>query len=197
MDLSGIAGLGPKRLAALHRAGIRSLTDLLYNIPRTWLDRTRVHSIAEIIPDQRVVLVGTIVRAGVLRGRRSRFSATLRDASGTIELLFFSGVPQWNQKLTVGSRWVAMGKVSQFRSLQLVHPELQPLDGDETFGGGIVPIYSISEEMRQLRMENRFFIKLYSPVFKQPHLHMPQAAPLELTDYLGLKPVLENLRRLH
>jgi len=197
MDLSGIAGLGPKRIAALESADIRSIPDLLYNIPRNWLDRTRLNRIAECTADQRVVLVGTIIRAGVLRGRRSRFSATLRDETGTIELLFFSGVPSWSKRLEIGSRWVAMGKVSAFRSLQMVHPELQPMDEEENFAGGIVPIYSINEEMRKLRMENRFFIKLYAQVFKQPNLHLPKGAPLELTEFLGLRPIVDNLRRLH
>jgi len=181
MDLSGIAGLGPKRIAALESAGVRSLSDLLYYIPRTWLDRTRVDAIANCIPEQRVVLVGTIVRAGILRGRRNRFSATLRDSSGTIELLFFSGVPQWSKRLEPGSRWVAIGKVSSFRTLQLVHPELQPIEEEENFAGGIVPVYSINEEMRKQRMENRFLVKLFAQVFKQPNLHLPKAAPEELT----------------
>lgn len=197
MDLSGIAGLGPKRIAALEEAGIRSLGDLLYNIPRTWLDRSRLDKIATVVADQRVVLVGTIIRAGVLRGRRSRFSATLRDETGTIELLFFSGVPQWSKRLEIGSRWVAMGKVSAFRSLQLVHPELQPMDAEEEFSGGIVPVYTITDSMRKQRMENRFFQKLYAQVFKMPNLHVPRAAPESLTRWLGLRPVVDNLRRLH
>lgn len=197
MDLSGIAGLGPKRLSALEEAGIHSLPDLLYNIPRTWLDRTRVDPIATCRPDSRVVLVGTIVRAGVLRGRRSRFSATLRDESGSIELLFFSGVAQLSKRLEAGSRWVVMGKVSKFRNLQLVHPELQPMDEGEDFSGGMTPIYTITESMRKQRMENRFFVKLYTQVFKLPNLHLPKAAPQELTEFLGLRPVLDNLRRLH
>ena len=40
-----------------------------------------------------------------------------------------------------GMRFVAIGTVSEYRGLQLVHPELQPIEDDADFKGGIVPVF--------------------------------------------------------
>ena len=45
MEISQLPGLGPKRAEALRKAGLGSVADLLYNIPRTYLDHTKVTQI--------------------------------------------------------------------------------------------------------------------------------------------------------
>ncbi len=197
MDLSSLPGLGPKRVRALNEAGYRSIVDLLYNVPRDWVDRTRITPIADCKPDAKVILIGHIARAGMIRGRKSRFTAYLDDGTGQMSLVFFRGANHWAKNLTVGSRWMAIGKVNDYRGLQIVHPELQHMEEETAFEGGIVPVYSISEVLRESRMEQKFFRNLYAQIFKMPNLSVPNGCPKELTEYMGLKPVLENLRRLH
>ena len=77
MEISQLPGLGPKRVEALRKAGLNSIADLLYNIPRTYLDQTKVTAIGNCRAGERVVLIGKISRSGIVRGRRSRFVATL------------------------------------------------------------------------------------------------------------------------
>ena len=197
MDITHIPGLGKKRLEILQAAGIADIPTLLRNIPRNWLDHTRINTVASCHADENAVIVGTISRCGPLYGRRARFQAWLRDASGELLIVFFSAVPYWQKRITLGSRWVAIGKVQHFRGVQMVHPELQPLDIEEDFKGGIVPVYPISEEMRESRMEQGFFRKLYTQVFAAPWLHLQDACPTELLAALGFRTELENLRWLH
>ena len=65
MDLSNLPKMGPKSLEALKSAGIVSLADFLFNIPRTYLDQTKVTPIGNCRVGEKVVLIGTIKRAGV------------------------------------------------------------------------------------------------------------------------------------
>lgn len=197
VDLTHIPGLGAKRIEVLEGAGIRDLPSLLRNIPRSWLDRTQLNSISTCKPESTAVLVGSISRCGPVFGKRPRFQAWLRDSTGEISLLFFSAVAYWKKRITPGTRWVAIGRVQSFKGLQMVHPELQPLDGEEEFQGGIVPVYSISETMRASRMEQGFFRKLYAQVFQAPWLRLHDACPTPLLQNLGFQPELQNLRRLH
>lgn len=197
MDLSSLPGLGPKRLKALSDSGFHSVSDLLYNVPRTWLDRTRLDKVAESRAGENVIFIGKIVRAGLVRGRTSRFVAVLSDGSGEVNLVFFRGAKHWSSAITVGSRWCAIGKLGDYRGLQLVHPEMQRMEEDEEFSGGIEPVYSITEAEHSAKIEQRFFRNLYAKIFAMPNLSVPNAPPKELTDYMGLFPVLENLRRLH
>lgn len=197
MDLSQLPGLGPKRLEALRKAGLTSIEDLLYNIPRTYLDQTKVNKIGECRVGEKVVLIGKVLRAGVVRGRTSRFIAALADGTGEISLLFFKACNFWSKRIKPGSQWLVTGTVGDYRGLQITHPDMQPFDEGEEFSGRILPVYPISEPCREARMEQKFFRQLYQTVFKFPGLTLSKVCPRELTDYLQFKPVLNNLATLH
>ena len=197
MDLANLPGLGPKRLEKLRKSGLNTVADLLYNIPRTYLDQTKVSKIAECHDGDRVVLIGIITRAGVVKGRTSRFMAVLTDGTAEISLLFFRGTRFISNRVKPGTRWLVSGVVGSYRGLQLVHPDMQPFDEGEAFNGQILPVYPISEVCREAKMEQRFFRNLYKTIFNFPGLTLPNACPRELTDYLHFAPVMDNLRALH
>ena len=197
MDISQLPGLGPKRIEALRKAGLNSIADLLYNIPRNYVDQTKVTRIGDCRPGEKAVIIGTISRSGVVRGRRSRFVATLSDGTGSIQLLFFQGTSYWAKRIKNDTRWLVVGQVGDYRGLQMTHPEMQPFDDGEEFSGCIQPVYSISEACRESRMEQKFFRNLYKTIFKFPNLSLPGLCPRELTDYLHFSPVMENLKTLH
>ena len=197
MDLANLPGLGPKRLEKLSKSGLNTIADLLYNIPRTYLDQTKVSKIADCHEGERVVVIGIITRAGIVKGRMSRFMAVLTDGTGEIQLLFFRGTKYIANRVKAGTRWLVSGTVGSYRGLQLVHPDMQPFDEGEAFNGQILPVYPISEICREAKMEQRFFRGLYKTIFNFPGLTLPNACPRELTDYLHFAPVMDNLRALH
>lgn len=197
MDLSQLPGLGPKRLQALHKSGLYSISDLLYNIPRTYLDQTKVSKIGNCKIGEKVVLIGKINRAGIVRGRSSRFIATLTDDTGEISLLFFKACSFWNNRIKPDSHWLVTGTIGNYRGLQITHPDMQPFDEGDEFCGRILPVYSISEVCRESRMEQKFFRQLYQIVFKFPTLSLQEVCPQVLTNYIHFAPVLNNLKALH
>lgn len=197
MDLSNLPKMGPKSLEALKSAGIVSLSDFLYNIPRTYLDQTRVTSIGNLHVGERAVIIGTIQRAGVIRGRSSRFVATMTDGTGEITLTFFKGASYQSRRLQPGSRWLATGVIGEYRGLQMTHPDMQPMDEEEKFNGQILPVYPMTEAMVKGRITQKSLRNWYNVVFHFPALTLSGVCPRELTDYLHYAPVLENLRTLH
>ena len=197
MDLSSLPGLGPKRLEKLNKSGLSTIADLLYNIPRTYLDQTKVSKIADLHDGDRAVVIGIITRAGIVKGRMSRFMAVLTDGTAEISLLFFRGTRFIANRVKPRTRWLVSGTVGSYRGLQLVHPDMQPFDEGEAFNGQILPVYPISEVCREAKMEQRFFRNLYKTIFNFPGLTLPNACPRELTDYLHFAPVMDNLRALH
>ena len=197
MDLSNLPGLGPKRVEKLSKSGLNTVADLLYNIPRTYLDQTKVTKIADLHDGERAVVIGIITRAGIVKGRMSRFMAVLTDGTAEISLLFFRGTRFIASRVKPGTRWLVSGTVGSYRGLQLVHPDMQPFDEGEAFNGQILPVYPISEICREAKMEQRFFRNLYKTIFNFPGLTLPNACPRELTDYLHFAPVMDNLRALH
>ena len=94
-DIKYLPGIGEKRAALLDKElGIRTFRDMLYTFPYRYIDRSRVYSISEIDSSMAYIqLRGRIIRTSTAgTGKGARFIATLRDDSGTIDLVFFKGV---------------------------------------------------------------------------------------------------------
>lgn len=197
MDLSNLPKMGPKSLEALKSAGIVSLSDFLYNIPRTYIDQTKVSHVGDLHVGDRVVLIGKIIRAGVIRGRASRFVATLADGTGEINLTFFQGYKYHSKRIQPGTTWLVTGVVGEYRGFQMTHPDMQPMDADEQFNGQILPVYSMTEAMTKSRITQKALRNWYNVVFHFPGLSLSNVCPKPLTDYLHFNPVLSNLRSLH
>ncbi|RKY65851.1 MAG: hypothetical protein DRQ08_04620, partial [Candidatus Latescibacterota bacterium] len=53
-----VKGIGPKRAEALRSVGVETLEDLLYHIPRRYLDRSTICSIGEAPSAREVTVVG-------------------------------------------------------------------------------------------------------------------------------------------
>ena len=87
-----LKGVGPKR-AELFRKELQIDTfgDLLQYYPFRYVDRSRIFNIREIEPDLVYVqLRGKIYNLHVIGEKRGRrLTATLRDESGEIELVWF------------------------------------------------------------------------------------------------------------
>lgn len=197
MDLSNLPKMGPKSLEALRSAGISSLTDFLYNIPRTYLDQTKVSKIGNLHVGDRVVLIGKISRAGIIRGRASRFVATLTDGTGEISLTFFKGAQYHSRRVQPGTSWLVSGVVGEYRGFQMTHPDMQPFDEEEQFNGQILPVYPMTEAMAKSRITQKSLRNWYRVVFNFPALTLGNVCPKALTDYLHFDPVVRNLQALH
>lgn len=197
MDLNNLPKMGPKSLEALKSAGIISLADFLFNIPRTYLDQTKVTAIGNLHVGDRVVVIGKILRGGIIRGRGSRYVATLADGTGELTLTFFQGAQYQSKRLKPGTRWLATGIVGEYRGFQMTHPDMQPMDEDEEFCGQILPVYSMTEAMIKARITQRALRNWFNVIFHFPALTLSGICPRELTDYLHYKPVIDYLRILH
>jgi len=146
-------------------------------------------------------LVGHIVHSEMINRGHKRFIATMQDDTGSIEFVFFRAIHIWQSLLKSGSRWVAIGKGTVFRKIQVVHPDMQALEDDDEFCGSIAPVYTITESMRKAKIESKFLAKLYKILFEknlnlilQPEEHV---CPPELLSFLKMRPLIENYKKLH
>jgi ATP-dependent DNA helicase RecG len=112
--LSSLPGVGPAREARLARLGLCSVRDLLLLQPRRLVEWPAVTPLAEALQrrGERVRVRGQVVRVRLLRlgGRRSMVRATLADASGEGDLLFFNQ-PWMQRQLEAGRQLEAAGDV--------------------------------------------------------------------------------------
>ncbi len=148
-----LKGVGPKKAEVLAQVGVHTVLDLLYRLPRKYLDRSRIAPINQLVPDMPATVVGRIIASGILKGRKNRFEAILSDGTGHVSLLWFSGIKWVKKNLRKGVTISVSGRVTFYHGLQIVHPEYEILededDEDLLHTGRIIPIYPSGEELKQ------------------------------------------------
>ena len=145
----------PRRRKALSESGLGTPLSLAEHLPRRYIDRTVVRSISEIQDGEEVLLEVRLVSVRLVHGRRERLTATARDATGGIELLWFGGARWIAKRLESGMRILVSGTVTRFRNLQIVHPEFELLAEGEEAKGSVIPVYRLTQALREARIDHR------------------------------------------
>ena len=91
-DIVTVKGVGPKTAATLRQAGIQTVGDLLYLLPRTYENYQTVTDIAHLRPGK-VMVKGKITNLKTNRAFKRRLTITegiIRDATGALRALWFN-----------------------------------------------------------------------------------------------------------
>ena len=64
-DITYLKGVGPKRAKQLKAYGIEKIIDVLYHLPRKYLDRRNIKPINQIKIGEQVVVIGTIINKNI------------------------------------------------------------------------------------------------------------------------------------
>ncbi len=155
-----LKGVGPARAQLLREElGISTWGDLLNHYPLRYIDKTRFHSIGSLSEQSGQVQVKGILRQlnRVGEGRKKRLVGRLRDATGSLELIWFSGVNWLEKSLEVGKEYVAFGKINAFRGkLSIPHPEMEEVsDRKPDVSAHLSPVYPSTDKLNQKGMDTR------------------------------------------
>lgn len=144
-----------KTAALFARLGVRTLNDLLYLLPRRYLDYTQTRAIVDLQPYVEQTIVGRVLKAssGFPGGRRST-EAVIGDRTGTIKVIWFNQ-PWVAKKLPTDTDIVVSGMVSSFgRRLQFVSPEWEELESSGIHTGRLVPVHPLTRGLYAKSMRN-------------------------------------------
>jgi len=149
-----LRGVGPALAAKLEAKGLRTVGDLLLNLPRRYEDRRTPRTVAEAPVGERSVIAGRIVKAREERGRRRRLEVLVRDdAGGTLVCIWFHYRPSFLQRFPLHAHVLVSGEVREgYRGGGKVmhHPDVETLGAsgepegprdDDSFGR-VVPVYT-------------------------------------------------------
>lgn len=122
--VTSLRGVGAKLGAALAKAGIVAVGDLLLHLPQRYQDRTRFVPLAEVELGQSCLVRGEVVRAEAGFGRRRAFTATLHEGGGYLTLRFFHHTAHQRELLRPGVWLSCFGEVRAGPAgREMVHPE--------------------------------------------------------------------------
>ncbi|MFM8770584.1 MAG: ATP-dependent DNA helicase RecG [Candidatus Kapaibacterium sp.] len=224
LPLQYIKGVGPRRAEMLAKEGLITYADVIYNVPRGYVDRTAVESISDMLrryraPDlwngdaskaikvtTQVTLVATLtgVRKMTVGRGRSMISATLQDESGTsMRLIFWSGLSYYDRFLKVGSTYVVHG-VPQYdpkwADLNMHHPEMEEVDPEEIEmyrSGSILPRYPMTQGLKSAGITMRLMRSIAEYALDKGLADITDPVPEHLRRQHLLMPQHDALRKLH
>ena len=202
-EIKYLPGIGEKRAALLDKElGIRTFRDMLYTFPYRYIDRSRIYSISEIDSSMAYIqLRGRIIRTSTAgTGKGARLVATLRDDSGTIDLVFFKGVKWIQDKISPAREYIVFGKPSLFNgSWNMVHPELDPVgdSGTSSWPSTLIGIYSSTDRLRNNGISIKVFARLQQTLQQKVAGLIQETLPQEVISSQKLPSLSFALSNIH
>ncbi len=226
-ELQYVKGIGPQRAAALAEAGIRTVRDLVFFLPRAYIDRTTTTTLRSLalmlhkqerLFDERpseasaerlfyseVTLVVRIesLREHTYRGNRQMLIATISDesrASGAV--IFWNRLDYYRRVLQPGQLYILAGRPTVDRRgvVTFHHPELEPVDPDEEElyrVGRILPKYRLTQAMRQAGLTQSRLRTIVQHAIELVLPTLSDPLPESLRRTYNLPSLAEALQQLH
>ncbi|WP_339909396.1 ATP-dependent DNA helicase RecG [Symmachiella dynata] len=190
-----LKGVGPARAELLEKLDVRTAEDVLFDLPRDYLDLTVVKPVAELEEGQVQTVRGRVVDLDgkKISGNRT-LSAVLLDCDGD----FVRGV--WFNQHWVLKRFqpndlvLFSAKVKRASGRwEMSHPMIQWLDEEDAeAGGGVLPIYRLTEglNMQAMRRITRQTLESHAEF-------VPEELPEKFRQYTDLMPITAALHGVH
>lgn len=197
-----IKGIGPKKAELLRKeAGIETIEDLLYYIPRRYLDRSSLKPIGRLEVGEIATIIATVENISVVGSRRRFLDLRVSDESGTLHIIFFGGIQFLQRMFSPGDTLLFSGKVDFFKTRQMVHPDFDFIDSDSRIAsihaGRIVPLYRSTEKLRAAGFDSRGFRRVMRTAIDAFAKDITETLPHEMLTEYGLPSLREAIVSIH
>jgi ATP-dependent DNA helicase RecG len=197
-----LKGVGPQRAMILRKElGIDTFRDLLELYPYRHVDKSHTSSISEISTATEFILVaGFLGSLQILgEGKSKRLVTTLKDATGTVQLVWFQGITWMEKNLRPGFRYRAYGKIGFYNGeAQLTHPEIEGFDEIKADSSPLQPIYPSTEKLKSRGLGGRQIAKLTHQLLSQlREKDLPEFIPLEIRNKTELVSRFQAFQSIH
>jgi ATP-dependent DNA helicase RecG len=192
-------GVGPQRAAALVKAGVRTVEDLLFHLPLRYEDRRSFARIADLRAGTTACVSGVVSVAGLRRARRmSLYEVRLEDGTGRLKALWFNQ-PFLRDVLPRGQKVVLFGTIERDTygggGLMLSSPQYELIEAEDAPGihtGRIVPVY---EKIGGL--SGKALRRALAQVADAVPADLPDPLPPDVRESLGVVGRGQALREIH
>ncbi len=171
IPVEALKGLGDTKKKILNKINIFTIEDLLYYFPRRYVDRS-IHN-QFFLQEGMITLLVKIQSSYIAHGKKSRLIVQARTLQeNPILLLFFNGINYYRYALKKDQTYIVSGKLEMYKGTpQMIHPELEAIDEEDLenaiHSGGIIPIYSTTEEMKKVNLDSRGIRKFIHQIIQK------------------------------
>ncbi|MBS7326291.1 MAG: ATP-dependent DNA helicase RecG [Thiopseudomonas sp.] len=191
-----LKGIGPAIAEKLSKVGLETLQDVLFHLPLRYQDRTKITPIGALQPGQDAVVLGTVMAADLVMGKRRSLLVRLHDGSGSLSLRFYHFSLAQKTALARGAQVRCYGEIRPGASgLEIYHPEyrIQQADDPVVVEERLTAIYPTTEGLTQNRLRA---LVLQTLDYLTP-ASLPEWLPPTMRQHYRLGPLAEAVRYLH
>ena len=190
-----LPNVGEKYAQTLARLELFTLRDMLYFLPRKYLDYAQLVPINRLEYGSDVTVIGTLEKIGLrdLKGGAIKLvEGVLSDGSGHLRLTWFN--QPWNAKrLRTGVQYAVSGTVEQYLGRPVIsNPEIEQVDQQQLHTNRIVPVYSLTSNITQ-----RWLRRVLHSVVSHYAERVPDYLPEWLLDQADLLDLASALEQVH
>jgi ATP-dependent DNA helicase RecG len=197
--LDNIKGISTNRLKALSSMGIYNVMELIEFKPRRYLDRSMVSPINKLVPDEEATVLGEIVSKKMISRGKRRLIVTIHDGYGLLDAVWFNQVHYFDKIFRERQTAAFSGKVSFFKSWQIIHPDFDIIDESRKMlhTGHIIPLYPGSETLRKAGLNSYGMRRIISNVLQKYRGNIEENLPPYLIKRYKLTKRSDAFQQLH
>jgi ATP-dependent DNA helicase RecG len=161
-DISFLKGVGLKTKKLLKRKKIEKISDLLWQLPQGYTDRTNLRELDKLIVGKINTIKVKVIKYNFPRIRNLPNKVICEDLKGKINIIFFNSREGYIRKsLPLNSNVIISGKINYFKNnYQITNPAyIVPLE-KEDYVKTIIPKYSLTDGITE-----KIYRKLIDQVF--------------------------------
>jgi ATP-dependent DNA helicase RecG len=196
-----LKGVGPQKASLLNKElQIFTYADLLQHYPFRYEDRTKFYKIRDLHQQMSNVQLKGQIRSKQLAGagRKQRLVVQFADETGTMELVWFSGINWISPKLKSGVEYVVFGQPNRYGSkFSMAHPEIEVLTPAMSQQEFLQPVYSTTETLRRKFLDSKAIFKLQKLLLKEAYHRIPETLPEHLIQQYAFLSKKDAVAQIH
>jgi len=202
IPVTAIHGIGPVKAEVLKtEAGIETVEDILYYIPRKYLDRSLIKRIVDCFSGEDVTIAGTITSVKLIRRKKVFLQVDVSDGTDSISAVFFGAAGFLHKLFHEGEYILLSGKINIIRSKQIIHPDFDFIDESSDIKsintGRIIPLYKSTNALKKAGFDSRGFRRIVKSVIEQYSSGISETLPDAITDKYELININDALKGIH
>jgi ATP-dependent DNA helicase RecG len=200
-----LKGVGPQRAALLQKE-LRLFTfgDLIQYYPFRHEDRTRFYKVKEVAEAIEEITIGIQIKGTITgfqtigTGFKKRLVATLKDETGTMELVWFQRINWILDKVKLNTPYVVFGKPNLFgNKISIAHPEIDAITTGNESKGYLHPVYNVTEKLKARHIDSKVISKLITVLLPLAQNHIRETLPVSLLTQHALVNKLTAIQNIH
>jgi ATP-dependent DNA helicase RecG len=204
LPVTALPGIGEDSAKLLERIEIRTIGDLLWHLPRTYVDFSKFTPLKSVRAEQEQTVEAILGRIGQRRTARGQLMTEVelldpQDRSPTNVRATWFGRQFIKERYPEGQLVRLSGKVKFFgRALQFSNPKMENAAAEAVHTGRIVPMYRLTEGLKEGHLRRWLHTAVMGGAKRTPVVReVADPLPEAVRTRRSLVPIQDALREVH